>query len=393
MRRNPNTASLTKEYIESKISPELIVSKYLGIDLETVLQCIRLNELIESPFRDDDPNPSCGIQYNNKGKLKIRDFGGIFWGDVYDLVAYVLTITYGRPVNVSNRNDFYLCLKHIAYTFRNIINGKEIDENHEKLLNNAIKHIKSQKSIIELVTRPWNKHDKQVWDKWKISLNYLNTHFVYAVDQYYINRNVNPQPKYYYNNEDPCYAYLLGVNRKGIYNIKLYFPNRNRTIEKKFITNCNCLEGIPNLELYDYDIIVLTKSSKDRLCLGNHLFNFPLRGCSDEQINVGIVNLPSESYKLKQIEYDFLIDKLHPKHGVLLSFMDFDRQGRECAKYLKDVYKIPYIFITNGQLGLASYGAKDFAELTECYSQQVIHEFIQETYDEIIKEIIEENGN
>lgn len=389
MRRNPNTSNLTKDYIESKVSPELIVSKYLGIDINIVLNCIRLNELIESPFRDDDPNPSCGIQYTVGGRLKIRDFGGTFWGDVYDLVAYVLSITYNRTVDVSNKADFYFCLKHIAYTFRDIFNGKERDPYHEKLLSGTIKRIKSQKSVIELVTRPWNHNDKKEWDKWKISLNYLNTHFVYAVDQYYINRNVNPRPKYYYNSDDPCYAYLLGVNRKGIYNIKLYFPRRNRTIQKKFITNCNCLEGIPNLELYNYDIIVITKSSKDRLCLGNHLFNYPLRGVEDETINVGIINLPSENYKLKQLEYDFLIDKLHPEHGILLSFMDFDRQGRECAKYLKDVYKIPYIFITNGQLGLTSYGAKDFAELTESYSQQVIHEFVQETY----KTLIEEDGN
>ena len=92
------------------------------------------------------------------------------------------------------------------------------------------------------------------------------------VEQYYINRKVNPEPKYYYKPKDPCYAYMLGQNRKGVYLIKLYFPLRKRnTKELKFITNCNVLEGLPNLELDNYDYILITKSSKDRLSIGCHL--------------------------------------------------------------------------------------------------------------------------
>jgi hypothetical protein len=380
MKRTINSGQLTKNFIESKISPELIVSKYLGLDIEVVKECIKFNSLIESPFRDDDPNPSCGIQYNNKGKLKIRDFGGFFWGDVYDLVAYVLTIGYGREFNVSNKQDFYNILKHISYTFKDIVYGKEIDPNHDYFISSSIKKMRGQKSIIELVSRSWNKEDVKIWNKWGITTTYLDTHFVYPVEQYYINRFSNPQPKYFYNYKDPCYAYVLGINRKGIYNIKLYFPNRDRTISNKFITNSNCLEGIPNLELYNYDYIIITKSSKDRLSLGCHLYEYPLRGDDNELINVGIINVPSENYKLNQQEYDFLHSRLK-SGGTIISFMDFDRQGRECSAYLRDTYNIPYIFITRGEFGvLNDYGAKDFAELKENYSYEVINEFILETY-------------
>ena len=38
-----------------------------------------------------------------------------------------------------------------------------------------------------------------------------------------------------------------------MYLIKLYFPLRDRTKELKFVTNCNVLEGLPNLEREDYD--------------------------------------------------------------------------------------------------------------------------------------------
>ena len=76
LKRSPNTSKLTKTFIESKVSQELIVSKYLDIPLEVVKDCIEHNHLIESVFRDDDVNKSMGIQYNAKGRLKVRDFGG-----------------------------------------------------------------------------------------------------------------------------------------------------------------------------------------------------------------------------------------------------------------------------------------------------------------------------
>lgn len=378
MRRNINTSNITKDYIESKISQELIVSKYLDIDIEDVHHCIEHNTLITSVFRDDDTNKSMGIQYNNKNRLKVRDFNGIFFGDVYDVVAYVLSFVYNRTINVNNKNDFYFVLKHICYTFSDIIDNKEIDENNINNIKTAVNRIKNNKTIIEIASRSWNKDDRYIWKKWGINLNYLNTHFVIPVDQYYINRFTNPEPHYYYSSKDPCYAYILGINKKGIYNIKLYFPLRNKAKQLKFITNTTCLEGLVNLELYNYDYIIITKSSKDRLSLGNHLFDYPLYDNNGNKLNIGIINVSSENYKLRQEEYDFLLSRVK-EDGIILSLMDFDKTGRLEAQYLKETYNIPYLFITRGEFGLEDYKAKDFSELKENYSNDVINEFLRET--------------
>lgn len=378
MKRNPNTTNLTKDYIESKISQESIISKYLDIPIEVVQDCIKNNHLINSVFRDDDFNKSMGIQYNAKGRLKVRDFGGYgFFEDVYGVVAYVLSLAYERKIETNNKQDFYFVLKHIAYTFSDVIDGKKVDPNLQPLIANALSKGKSRKQIIDLVTRSWNKQDKELWAKWGVDLSYLNTHFVFPIDQYYINRGVNTDPKYYYKQKDPCYAYILGTNRQGIRLIKLYFPCRNRSTQLKFITNCNVLEGLPNLELDDYDYILITKSSKDRLSIGNHICNNPLYG-GGKRLNIGVINLPSENYQLKQVEYDWLVKKL-ADDGMILSLLDFDQTGRKGAKYLEETYNIPYLFITRGEFGLPNFECKDFADLHDKFNKKQINRFIEDT--------------
>lgn len=379
MIRNVNTAKLTKTYIESKISQELIVSKYLDIPIEVVKECIDKNILITSVFRDTDDNGSMGIQYNVKGRLKVRDFGGFgFFGDVYDVVGYVLSLIYKRKIEPNNKQDFYFILKHIANTFSNIINGNEVDENITTEIKDAISVSKKRRPIIEIVPRSWNKDDKEYWNSLGVNLGYLNTHFVIPVEQYYIDRGVNTEPKYYYKQKDPCYAYMLGQNRAGIHFIKLYFPKRNKATELKFITNCNVLEGLLNLELNNYDYILITKSSKDRLSIGCHLDSIPFYGGARAKLNIGIVNLPCEGYHLNEKEYSWLTNKLAP-NGKLISLLDFDYTGRCGAKYMYDNYNIPYLFITRGEFGLPNYGSKDFAELHDKYTINEINQFINET--------------
>ncbi len=380
MKRNVNTSKLTKEFIESRISQEQIVSKYLNIPIDTVKDCIEYNHLIKSVFRDDDTDGSMGITYNKKGRLKVRDFGGSgFFEDVYGVVAYVLSIIYERPISTNNKRDFYFILTHIYRTFSDAIDNRIYQNQLDVNIQNAINKGKNKKSIIEIVPRSWNKDDKEYWNKLGIDLGYLNTHFVIPVEQYYINRLVYNEPKYYYKQSDPCYAYMLGVNKEGIYLIKLYFPKRNRHIELKFITNCNVLEGLPNLERNDYDYIIITKSSKDRLSIGSHLSLQPFYGAVGNKLNIGIINLPSENYRLKSNEYIWLKKKLN-ENGLIISLLDFDATGRNGAKYLLETYNIPYIFITRGEFGLENYSdCKDFAELHNKYTKEEINQFIKET--------------
>ena len=171
MKRNVNTTHLTKDFIESKISQVSIMSKYLDIPVEIINDCINHGHLIKSVFRDDDTNKSMGFAYNQKGKLKVRDFGGAgFFEDVYGVVGYVLSLICERTIEPNNKQDFYFILKHIAYTFSDIIDRKAVDDSLDLSIKNAIKKGMSKKTIIDVVTRPWNENDKKYWNDLGVSL-------------------------------------------------------------------------------------------------------------------------------------------------------------------------------------------------------------------------------
>lgn len=380
MRRTINNTNLTKEFILSKVSQVSIFSVYTGIDVAVIEECINTGKFISSPFRED-VHPSFGFRYNNRGKLKGKDFAGYFHGDCFDAAAYVLSEIIHQNIDISNKGWFIYVLKHIAYTFRNIIYGKEKDPNIENTIVAGIKAVRSRKPIIEFVPREWNKSDISFWNNFGISISYLNTEFVYPVDQYYINRKINPEPKYYYDNDrrDPCYAYVLGKDSNNIYNIKLYFPKRQKGTVR-FITNSNIIEGLITMGKDKYDYIIITKSTKDRISLKQFIDSIqlihPLRGI-EYKPSIGIVNIPHESYKLRQIEYDWLRSKC--PSGVIVSLMDNDSTGCREAVWLKQSYNIVPFIIPR------IYEVKDFAELRSKYSVGIITDIINNAFKYIVE--------
>ena len=374
---NIKSTKLTKQYILSKVSQVTIFATYLNLSNSIIQQCIDDRTLIVSPLREDI-HPTCGFMYDNRGKLKFKDFAGYFWGDCFDLVALVMSNIYKKEYDISKKEDFVKVLKHITFTFKDIFYGKEKDITLINEINNSIVELKNKKNIIELVIRSWNTNDKEYWNRIGVDLHTLNLNFVYPVDQYYINRKINPEPKYHYKDSDPCYAYFLGQDKHGVNNIKLYFPFRTKTTTR-FITNCNHLEGIYNLDKNNYDIIVITKSTKDRLAIRCWWeANQSLYG----GFSVGLINIPHETYKLRQNEYDWLTSKLSAT-GRIISLMDNDRTGKIEAKYLKNNYRIIPILIPK------LYKFKDFAELV----QKTPNDEIVSLVNLVIKEIDYEDYN
>jgi len=104
MKLRPN---LTVNYIRDKFDQVSVFSKFLDISEDTIIECIKFGNTIYSPIRPIDNDPSVGFKFDNKGRLKMRDFNGSFWGDMFDVVSYL----YKLPVD--NKSDFYTILKII----------------------------------------------------------------------------------------------------------------------------------------------------------------------------------------------------------------------------------------------------------------------------------------
>lgn len=375
MGRGITNNHLTKDYVLSKVSQITIFNVYFDIPIKVINHCIETGELIRSPLREDS-HPTCGFRYDNRGKLKFRDFAGYFWGDCFDAVALVVSVIEKRQLNISNKKDFFAVLQHIAFTFKDIFYGTEKDE---VLLNNikgSISLIRKQKPNIELVVRQWNKDDIRYWSQFNIPIQLLNICFVYPIDQYYIDRKVNPEPKYYYNTSDPCYAYWLGNDRHGNRNIKLYFPKRSKNTGSRFICNCNILEGLPNINKTKSDIIIITKSTKDRISIIANLIRISSLYGQNYKNNIHIVNIPHETYKLRDIEYNYLQSLLNTD-GIIASLMDNDRTGMCEARYLRNKYKIIPIMIPK------EYKAKDFAELVQNNKPNIVNELVLTTINKL----------
>ena len=380
MSRSINSAVLNKKYILSKVSQLSIFAKYLNLQVNVIQRCIDTGELICSPLRQDI-HPTVGFRYDNKGRLKLRDFAGFFWGDCFDAAALIISRIENKKLNVADKNDFIRILQHITFSFKNIFYGSDVDETINSSIRNALNDVRNQKQFIELVVRDWNEIDIKYWNEFGVSVQYLNKHFVYPVDQYYINRNINPEPKYYYNPKDTCYVYILGFNKNTYPDIKLYFPDRPHGTTR-FITNCNHLEGIYDLYKNNYDFIVITKSTKDRVSLGctlETIIPFYREDVSINKYTIGIINIPHETYRLRETEYNWLQSKLS-YDGKLISLMDNDRTGVEEAQWLRKRYNIIPILIPR------YLSCKDFAELRSKYDITTITNYIRETINFINNE-------
>lgn len=374
MGRTINSSKLTKEYIFTHVSQELIFSKYFNLSVNIINHCIETGDLILSPIREDK-HPTCGFKYDNRGKLKFRDFAGFFWGDCFDAAALIINHIYNLKLDVSNKKDFIQVLRHITITFKDIFQQKEQDPNLNENIKKALANIKKEKPLIDLVTRQWNKKDVEYWSQFGINIQFLNVNFVYPIDQYYINIKINPEPKYYYSEEDPCYAYYLGKDKNGINNIKLYFPKRNKS-QNRFITNCNHLEGILSLNSENYDFIVITKSTKDRLSISNTIMNMKSSLYGQSNVKIGVINIPHETYNLRQFEFDWLVSKLKD-NGVIVSLMDNDRTGKLEAIKLYKIYSIIPIIIPK------ETSCKDFAEFYFKFGKNHVYKTINDIINKL----------
>lgn len=297
--------SLTKSYILSQITQEQIFEYYLGIKVEVEV-------LLTTPsvIRPRDSNPTFSFKYSDNGKLRARDWAGYFWGDCFDVVAYVLR------VNANDKKSFMVILDQIARDFRLHKYADKITLTGNTFDPREATKIPRGKVLIQFQPRGWDKNiDGKFWLSGNINSKLLEIGRVFPCQYIWLNNNLN----YNFNPKDRAYAYYFTPN-----DIKIYFPDRTKY---RFLSNTSYLQGIDLLEPDEFGII--TKSYKDVLSL--------------KSFGIQAVAPPSETVPISLADWHIL--RRTCNHWFTL--MDFDRTGILMTRKLRDLYGTRPLFFSN----------------------------------------------
>ncbi|MBS1960732.1 MAG: hypothetical protein JST04_00845 [Bdellovibrionales bacterium] len=313
---------LTKQYILDRITQEEIFVAYSKVSLEDIQYCLDSNSLIKSPLRTDNI-PTFGFHYTGK-ILRGQDFAGYFWGDCFDCVAYNLKLDSKNPHN------FNIILENIAKAF----GIHKYSKSERKIIATNINIIQKVKPQIDYEIRKWTRKDAEFW-KYQTRKD-LENDGIYPILRMYINNGLI----YTHTDNDPCYVYLLGKNKK-----KLYFPKRN---QYKFIGD-SVFQGIHNFRPSRYGII--TKSYKDVRYL--RLFR--------DKYDLDAIAPGSEKTIITPNQYIYL----RTQFEQLFILYDYDNTGIHSAWKHREKYGIEPIFLRDKiwNRGLGYKGCKDFYDV------------------------------
>lgn len=297
--------SLTRDYIFSKITQEQIFEYYLQINVKT-------DTLFKAPniLRPNDNNPTCSFYYSNNGKLRLRDWAGYFWGDCFDIVAFILR------VKADDKKSFNIILDQIARDFRiHKYSNKDFIHTGNTFDIREVLKKKSKSVSIQFQPRNWYKQDADFWLAGNINSKLLEKGRVFPCMYIWL----NSQPVYNFLPKDPAYAYFF--NQKEI---KIYYPEREKY---RFLSNSSYLQGIDLLE--SDEIGIITKSYKDVLSL--------------KSFGIQAVSPSSETTPLSNADW------LRIKHTCnhWYSLFDYDRTGILMACKLRKLYNITPLFFYN----------------------------------------------
>ncbi len=346
--------TLDKNYILSKVTQEQIFEKYLGVSVDTT-------NLIISPLRHSDKNPTCSFYYSNNGKLRFKDWAGYFHGDCFDIVGYI------NQVDSKSKKGFGVILDQIARDFRlhkysdiKIESGTTFDVRE-------ITEIKVKKvTLIEFQGRNWTKQDADFWTAGNINKKLLELGRVYPCLYIWINKNLI----YNYNPKDPAFAYYFTSDK-----IKVYFPLRKNY---RFIGNTSYLQGIDLIQPDRFGVI--TKSYKDVLSM--------------KTFGIQAVAPSSESTLVTEDEWMILKNNF----DYILVLMDFDRQGVVMANKLRKLYPVKVLFF--GSIHFPKFSnknykiftnVKDFYDFVKFYGKEATIKLIEETKEYLDNEIDKTN--
>lgn len=310
-----------KDLLE-KLDDYTIYSYYLGE--------FKPGKLMNSPLRPDDKIPSFAIFNGKSGNLLFKDHGTGEAGNVFKFIKLY------RGIQTREELEREL-LKIIRRTNPNL----------EIRTNNYSRLVSSGITDIGIVRQPFTEIDKQYWKKFHISIDTLKKFNVFSIKYFLCNRVV----KGTYKENNPMYAY------KVYDKFKIYRPLASKYTKWRTNLTNRHVQGLAELPKEGGNLLIITKSLKDVMCLYEMGFN--------------AIAASSETTFIP----DDIIKLLRSKWKNIVILYDRDKTGMFKAKNYSKQYKFDAIFVHK------RFKAKDISDAVKDNGFFVVKDWLTKTVE------------
>ena len=306
----------------NKLDDYTIYSYYLG--------SFKPGKLMNSPLRNDDKMPSFAIFPTKDGTLLFKDHGTGIAGNALKFVKLYK--------NIQTRDELERELLRIV---------RKMNPMRGEIKSTYAKAVDSGPAEIGIVRQPFTDIDIQYWNQFCISTKTLKKFNVFSIKYFLCNRVVRGT----YKEDNPMYAYK--VNDR----FKIYRPLASKyTKWRTNLTNRN-VQGLSELPMEGGNLLIITKSLKDVMCLYEMGFN--------------AISASSETTFIPDDILSTLKDKW--KHIIIL--YDRDKTGMKTAREYSKKYELDCIFVHK------KFKAKDISDAVRDNGFFAVKEWLTKTVE------------
>lgn len=288
----------------------------------------KIGKLFNSPLRSDDKNPSFAIFKGMNGGLFFKDHGS---GEGGNAIKFVKLYK-----NIDTKDELERELLRIV---------RKMNPNSGNAIRTYSYSVDSGPTDIGIVRQPFTDVDKRYWKQFHISIDTLRKFQVFSIKYFLCNRVVRGT----YKETSPMYAYKVDDK------FKIYRPlASNYTKWRTNLTNRN-VQGLSELPVEGGNLLIITKSLKDVMCLYEMGFN--------------AIAASSETTFIP----DDILDSLRHKWKNVIMLYDRDKTGMlESRKYSKQ-YKLDALFVHK------RFKAKDVSDAVKDNSYNEVKQWLTKT--------------
>lgn len=288
----------------------------------------KIGKLFNSPLRSDDKNPSFAIFKGINGGLFFKDHGS---GEGGNAIKFVKLYK-----NINTKDELERELLRIV---------RKMNPNSGNAIRTYSYSVDSGPTDIGIVRQPFTDVDKRYWKQFHISTDTLRKFQVFSIKYFLCNRVVRGT----YKETSPMYAYKVDDR------FKIYRPLASKyTKWRTNLTNRN-VQGLSELPVEGGNLLIITKSLKDVMCLYEMGFN--------------AIAASSETTFIP----DDILDSLRHKWKNVIILYDRDKTGMlESRKYSKQ-YKLDALFVHK------RFKAKDVSDAVKDNSYNEVKQWLTQT--------------